>query len=462
MTAGLEEIPAPNPAHALIDHALTLRWADIPAEAQGRARTFLHDSLAVGIAGRNAAHASGIFEMASSWGRGDVASVLGRPGIRLPAPSAAFVNGFQIHGQEYDCVHEPAVLHPMATALAALLAEAERGPPVSGEDFLTAIVAAVDVSVTLGIAAPDGLTFFRPATAGIFGCVAGIARLRNLSREQSLDAFGHALAFTSGTMQAHVEGKPALPVQVANAARNALVAIDLAKAGMPGVAHPLDGPFGYFALMEKREALAPALARLGKGHRITEVSWKPFPTGRAGHGGIVAVQDLMREQGLTAERLERLEYHAPPLIHRLVGRPAKPGMEPGYARLCMQYLASVTLLKGRVSLDDFTRASLDDPEALGLGSRISVIANDNPDMAAFAPARAVAYMKDGRTLVQDVSAQFGSPAWPLSREQHLEKAKGCLDFANLGACHLALSNLIETFPSTPDAMSALRATGVMG
>ena len=460
MTTGAEHTE--NPAHVLIDHALALEWENIPVEAQERARTFLHDSLAVGIAGRNAAHADGVFAMAQGWGEGGAASVLGRPGVRLPAASAAFVNGFQIHGQEYDCVHEPAVLHPMATALAALLAEAERGDPVRGEDFLAAIVAAVDVSVTIGIAAPDALTFFRPATAGIFGCVAGIARMRRLPRAEALDAFGHALALTSGTMQAHVEGKPALPVQVANAARNALVAVDLARVGMPGVAHPLDGPFGYFALMEKREALAPALARLGQGHRITEVSWKPFPTGRAGHGGIVAVQDLMAGQGLTAANLESLEYHAPPLIHRLVGRPAKSDMEPGYARLCMQYLAAVTLLRGKVALGDFQRASLDDPEVLALARKITVIANDNPDMAAFAPARALARTTDGRTLVQDVEAQFGSPQWPLSREQHMEKAQGCLDFAGLGHCHADLAAAIDAFAVAPDAMAILHATGVMG
>ncbi|TYC90865.1 MmgE/PrpD family protein [Novosphingobium sp. BW1] len=460
MTTGADNIE--NPAHVLIDHALALEWESIPTEAQERAQTFLHDSLAVGVAGRNAAHADGVFAMAQGWGEGGVASVLGRPGLRLPAASAAFVNGFQIHGQEYDCVHEPAVLHPMATALAALLAEAERGDPVRGEDFLAAIVAAVDVSVTIGIAAPDALTFFRPATAGIFGCVAGIARMRRLPRAEALDAFGHALALTSGTMQAHVEGKPALPVQVASAARNALVAVDLARAGMSGIAHPLDGPFGYFALMEKRAALAPALARLGQGHRITEVSWKPFPTGRAGHGGIVAVQDLMAGQGLTAANLESLEYHAPPLIHRLVGRAAKADMEPGYARLCMQYLAAVTLLRGKVALGDFQRASLDDPKVHALAGRIRVIANDNPDMAAFAPARAMARTVDGRTLVQDVEAQFGSPQWPLSREQHMEKAQGCLEFAGLGHCHAGLAVAIDTFAAARDAMATLRATGVMG
>ncbi|MFM2371901.1 MAG: hypothetical protein RIS85_1623 [Pseudomonadota bacterium] len=452
---------AANPAHVLIDHALSLRWADLPDDVKARAQTFLHDSLAVGVAGRNAAHADAVLAMVQGWGAGNVASVLGRSDVRLPAPSAAFINGFQIHGQEYDCVHEPAVLHPMATVLAALLAEAQRGDPVTGQQFLTAIVAGVDVAVTLGIAAPGALKFFRPATAGIFGCVAAIASLRAMPRDVALDAFGHALALVSGTMQAHVEGKPALPVQVANAARNSLVAIDLARGGMPGVTRPLDGPFGYFPLMEVREALAPALARLGQGNRITEVSWKPFPTGRAGHGGIVAVQQLRDEQGLTAADLDSLEYHAPPLIHRLVGRPAKAGMEPGYARLCMQYLAAVTLLRGKVTLADFTRESLDDAAVLALAARIAVIADDNPDLAAFVPARAVVRTVDGRVLTQDVTAQLGSPQWPLSEAQHMAKALGCLEFAGLEACHDALIAAVAALPDAPDAIASLIASGVM-
>lgn len=451
-----------NPAHVLIDHALALRWDHVSAAARERTVAFLHDTLAVGVAGRNAAHADGVAAMAQGWGQGDTASVLGRPGMRLPAASAAFVNAFQIHGQEYDCVHEPAVLHPMATVLAALLAEAERGEPVTGEQLLTAIVAGVDVAVTLGIAAPDALRFFRPATAGIFGCVAAIANLRALPRQVALDAFGHALALASGTMQAHVEGKPALPLQVANAARSSLVAIDLAQAGMAGVTRPLDGPFGYFALMEVREALGPALARLGAGHRITEVSWKPFPTGRAGHGGIVAVQRLVQQQGLTAERLERLEYHAPPLIHRLVGRPATAGMEPGYARLCMQYLAAVTLLRGTVSLGDFRRETLDDPHILALAAKIAVVADDNPDLAAFVPARAVAVTTDGAGLVEDVAAQFGSPEWPLSPQQRADKVRSCLAFAGLEDRVDALQECIGRIDRSADALAELRASGVMG
>ena len=448
-------------SETLVDHALGIEWAAVPSAAQDATRIFLHDSLCVGVAGRNAAHANAVLAMVRGWGEGGSASVLGRPGVTLPAASAAFVNAFQIHGQEYDCVHEPAVLHPMATVLAALLAEAERGTPVSGNDFLAAIIAGVDVAVTLGLAATGPLSFFRPATAGIFGCVVAIARLRRMERQQALDAFGHALAFASGTMQAHVEGKPALPVQVANAARSSLVAIDLARSGMPGVAAPIDGPFGYLALQEVSHDLPAALALLAQGHRIAEVSWKPFPTGRAGHGGIVATQRLMAEQGLRPETLDWLDYHAPPLIHRLVGRPAKPDMEPGYARLCLPWLLAVTLTRGTVGLADFRRESLDDSALMALAARIAVVNDGNPDPAAFVPARAVARLSGGRSVEMAIDAQLGSPQWPLTRDQHEAKALGCLSFGGLAVAHQPLIYAVAGLADSEDALASLRATGVM-
>jgi 2-methylcitrate dehydratase PrpD len=439
-----------NPAETLIDHALDLDWADLPPAVREAARTFLHDTIGVGIAGAKAPYAAALREAVAGWGQGGTCRILGCPVLRLPALSAAYVNAFQIHAQEFDCVHEKAVLHPLATVVAALLAETDRSGPHTGADFLAALVAGVDVAVGLGLAVTSPLKFFRPATAGIFGSVAALARLRRLDRATALDALGYALAFASGTMQAHVEGKPTLPVQVANAARGAIAAIDMATAGLPGPQASIDGPFGYLPLFETEFDLAPVLASLGQVYRITELSWKPFPTGRAGHGAIVAIRTLMREHGLTASNLDRLTYAAPPLIARLVGRPATPAMSPAYARLCLPYLASVVLTKGTVGLDDFAPASLDDPDLRALAAKITVTVNGITDPAAFVPGRAEALFLDGHTASVDVTTQFGSPDWPLSRAEHLEKAARCLAFVGLAHRHEALAEGITEIETWGD------------
>lgn len=446
-----------NPAERLVDHALSLRWADVDAAAQKATRTFLHDSLCVGVAGRNAPFADAVLTAAKAWGEGGSCSVLGRPGVRLPAPQAAFVNAFQIHNQEFDCVHEPAVVHPLATIVATLFAEVERSGPYSGERVLTALVAGVDVSASLGVAALNALRFFRPATAGIFGCVAALVSLSRPERQVALDAFGYALSFASGSMQAHVEGKATLPVQVGQAARNAISAFDLARAGLPGPLHSIDGKFGYLPLFEGAFDLDAALADLGSRFRISEVSWKPYPTGRAAQGCIVATELLIRDHGLTPNSLESLTYSAPPIIEYLVGRPAISGMSVAYARLCAAWLSAVTLRRGRpVGLEDFSAASLADQDTLKLATKIRVTVNDNPDPAAFAPAEAIARFTDGREVRLPVATQFGAPDWPLSRDQHMVKAAACLAFGGLAQIHAPLAALLDDFDALDDAGRAFR------
>src|SRR5919108_461255 len=63
---------------------------------------------------------------------------------RLPLGQAAMVNAYQIHSQEFDCVHEGAVVHPMAAILPALFGWAEREGGISGVRLIRATAVAVD------------------------------------------------------------------------------------------------------------------------------------------------------------------------------------------------------------------------------------------------------------------------------------------------------------------------------
>ncbi len=439
----------------LVAHALAVEWDALPEASCIAARAFLFDTIAVGVAGRSAPNADLVTASVAGWvGSGGTSAVFGRPGLRLPAPYAAFLNAFQVHAQEFDCVHEPAVAHPMASVASVLLAEAQRSGPYRGADILAALVAGVDVVATLGVAVAGKLKFFRPATAGIFGSVCALARLRRLDPGVTRDAMGYALAFASGTMQAHVEGKPALALQVAAAARSAVEAVDLAAAGLPGTIGSIDGPFGYLTLFEDQVDLAPALAALGTAQRVAELSWKPFPTGRAAHGAIVALQQLVK-QGVQAATLDRFVYRAPPLIARLVGRRPKPGMDVAYARLCFAWLGAVVLTRGTVGLEDFTGARLDDPALLALAERIHVEADDNDDQAAFVPATATATSRAGDVSRLEVKRQFGSPEWPLDRAEQVAKAAACLAFGGAPAIAEQLTLLLDRFDEVGDAAGAL-------
>lgn len=446
----------------IAERTLALDWSQVDASARTAARSFWHDTLCVGAAGAKALHADAVLAAAGRWGVGADCGVLGRPGVGLPQASAAFVNAFQIHAQEFDCVHEPAVVHPMATVGAVVVSEIARrsraGDAVDGAAALTAVVAGVEVAASLGLAARSPLRFFRPATAGVFGSVAALIALRRPTVETAVSGFGYALAFASGTMQAHAEGKPALPVQIANAARSAVQAMDLAEAGLPGAEAALEGPFGYLPLFEAAHDLQP-LTDPAPGFRIAEVSWKPFPTGRAAHGGLVALRSLMHDHGLGADEVAEVVYRAPPLIHRLVGRRPSAGMAPAWARLCLPWLAAVMLTRGTVGLSEFSTDRLADADLLALADLVRVETDDNPDPAAFTPATLTVTTRDGRRLSHLVEAQLGSPAWPLSREQHLEKQAACLAFAGLDVETAAVASMVDAFETLADAAAILPLLG---
>jgi aconitate decarboxylase len=115
---------------AFAEHALGTRYEDLPEAAIAAAKTLILDSLGVGIAGSAGPWAGELVRSAAGWGQGAQARVFAH-GTRLPAPAAALCNGYQIHNLEFDCVHERAVVHPMAVLLAAASAEpsARAGSP---------------------------------------------------------------------------------------------------------------------------------------------------------------------------------------------------------------------------------------------------------------------------------------------------------------------------------------------
>lgn len=384
---------------------------------------FIADTFAVGIAGLAAPWRGEILDMLIGIGGAGESTVFGS-GERLPLIHAAMLNAYQIHGQEFDCVHERAVVHPMAVVLPALLGWAEREGGISGALLIRATVVAVDVAATLGLCSCAPMRFFRPANVSGFGATVGLAMLAGLDAGRLRDAVGIYYGQCSGTMQAHAEGTPQLAMQMGFAARSAVTAIELARRGMPGPRAPITGEFGYLALFEGAADPTP-FDELGHSWRIAELSHKPFPSGRATHGGIDALRRLMVEDGVTAERVVAVRFCVPPLTARLIGRPVTRPMTPGYARLCLQYVGAVCLRRGTVGFDDFTAAALADPQTLALACRLQIIEDGNPDPNALVPQRVEVDLAEGRTAVCSVDAVFGSPTHPLAADAARAKFEMC-------------------------------------
>ncbi len=381
----------------------------LPADVRAAAVDLLGDTLAVGAAGSTAPGADGVLRAAEGWGGGDDARVIAR-GVRLPASGAAFVNAFQIHCLEWDSVHEPAVVHALSTVTAALGAAIDRLGGCDPEEAVTALAVGVDIASGLGLAADTPLRFFRPATAGCIGAAAAVARIMKIERME--DVLGLAYSQCAGTMQAHVEGSIALPLQIANAARAAITAADLVANGLTGPHDVFEGPFGYFTLFDNGD-FTRYTDRLGSVWRIAEVSVKPFPSGRASHGVLATLSRLIRDKEFAADDVLQIEAFVPPLIQRLVGRPMKADMTPAYARLCLPFLVALMLRDGRIDPRRFTPEAFADPELAALASRLVITLDGNPDLNALSPQRLVITLSNGRVLRHHIPKTAGHPEAPL-------------------------------------------------
>ncbi|KAK5115812.1 hypothetical protein LTR85_009406 [Meristemomyces frigidus] len=420
-------------AEEFATHALETTFEDLSNDAIAQAKTFILDTIGVGVSGSSAYGAEALITAAAGWGDGTAASIWGR-GQRATPGVAALVNAYQVHCQEYDCVHEGAVLHPLATLLPAALACAERDGGVSGRELIVASAVGVNVSAGLGISARSAMSFFRPATAGGFGAVAAVGRLMGLSHEQLVHAFGIQYTQTSGTLQPHIEGSAALPLQVAWNSRAAVQACDLAKAGFPGPSDVFEGTYGYLKLFEgpqPADLTATRNALHGGRWLITELSHKPYPAGRATHGGIEGIQTLMQAGGkpLNASEITSVTIVASPVSFRLCSRPDKPDPSPNYARLCMSYIGAKVLLNGTIDLAHYRGEELTDPRTHDLARRITMVSDEQSDPNSLVPVSVELQSTDGQVRKWRCEQMLASPTRRLTREQHLTKFRRCWEFS---------------------------------
>ncbi len=411
-----------NPVDLLAAHITGTTFEDLPPDAVAAAKTFILDSIGVGVAGSNGPFVKELIATVSGWGSGDDSRLFVH-GTRVPATTAAIVNAYFIHCLEYDCINEDAVIHPMATILGAVSAEIDKKGDVSGKDMMLAIALGIDTSCILGISSNAPLRFFRPSTAGAFGATAAIASLRGFDKETIQNAFGTTYGQISGTLQPHKEGSPVLGMQVGFCARSALAACDLAGNGLIGPKDVITGQYGYFNLFEGEGECdwEDALKTLGKVWQVARTSHKPFPSGRLTHGVVDAIQQIRAKQDIDPDGIEKIVAWVPPLAFRLVGRPDIEDPSPNYAKLCIPFVAATTVLEGTVDVPHFEDAWLKNPAVHKLAARVEYNQDDNPDLNKVAPQRVEMFLRDGTHFDIPVPAIFGHPENALTAEQNVDK-----------------------------------------
>lgn len=353
-------------------------------------------------------------------GAGGACTAIGY-GAAFAPQYAALLNGCNFHVLDFDDTHERASLHPGAPVVATVLAEAER-VGASGARAIAAIVAGYDVAVRVGLALHPAAHYargFHPtATAGVFGATAAAAVLHGDSIETLQSAFGINLSQAAGSLQFSVDGAQTKPVQVGFAAHNAVLARELAAAGVRGPGAAFEGRSGLLHAYSDGADAAVLLEQWDGIHEIDGTAFKPYPCCRYMHAAIDQLAAIVRERRLAPESVERVRIALPAAGMRLCAYPEERKRDPRSivdAQFSMYYAAAATLAWGTVRWDDLSRCTA--PEIAALIPRIVV--DEDARVEALVPAMAALVEVDAGDVHERRLARGprGEPESPLGWDE---------------------------------------------
>lgn len=346
------------------------------------------------------------------------ASVLGRS-ERLDILHAALLNGISSHMFDFDDTHLKTVIHPAGPVCSAILALAEHRP-VSGEDFVHALVLGVEVECRIGNSVyPNHYDtgWHITGTAGVMGAAAACGKLLGLNEQQMVWALGIAATQSSGLRE--MFGTMCKPFHPGNAAKNGLMSALLAEKNFTSSNRGIEAPRGFAHVLSTKFDPAEIIDGLGKTFEIDLNTYKPFACGIVIHPIIDACVQLRNEHGLTGDEIESVLAKVHPLVLELTGKKTpQTGLE---GKFSVYHSAAAGFIYGAAGEREYSDAVVRDAKVVALRDKVTAVvdATMHEDQTLVEVK-----LKDGRTLSKYVEAAIGSLKRPQTDADLEAKFRG--------------------------------------
>jgi 2-methylcitrate dehydratase PrpD len=287
----------------LADYIYETKYEDLPKEVVSKIKLFIMDCMANMVGGATLEPARIVQEMFSQYG-GTAESTVFSTGMKLPVPSATYINSFLANVLDFDDTYHN-FAHPGAAVIPAALAIAERNR-VTGKELITAIVLGYEISLRIGHAImPSKARRERVwgfATWQAFGSAVASAKLLGLNQEQIRDTFGHV------GMSAPVPSIRKLGMEQTErpftwlknnygwASMAGVIAAELASRNFRGNGSILEGDHGFWIMAGSNQCDFKTLTNeLGSKFLCLDTSFKPYAACRWAHASIDCAR-IIREK----------------------------------------------------------------------------------------------------------------------------------------------------------------------
>lgn len=412
---------------------------DVDDIVRTRAAMAVADTIAVILAGTTGDVAGPLRSYVGQYVGQGHAKVLGWD-LTVPGELAAFANGTLGHALDFD---DAVLIIPMQTSavvVAALLAARPAGV-LTGAEFFEAYILGLEIAAKIGRAITLGhhsRGWHAAGTIAIFGAIAGLSKLLGLDEERIRYAIGIGTSMASG-LQCNF-GTMTKPLHSGSAARNALVAVELARSGWTSNEAALESNSGFFEVYGTDQSSTAAIApSLGNPYVFEDpgVALKRYPCCYALHRAVDGLRSIL-EGPRAIEEVAEIRCSVPPGGLRLLYPTPKTGLE---GKFSLRYALAATVLDGSVDLGSFEDSQVLRPEVIELYERITVREEErcsvgdgsvrtlSPGTIGF--VEVTVRFADGTSKTSTTYAPKGSPARPLEWSDVREKFLSCADVAGV-------------------------------
>ena len=351
-------------------------------------------------------------------------------GDRLPAASAAMLNGTICRALDYCDAMAPGP-HIGSSVFTAALAAAELRGGCSGAELMAALAVGAEVGARMNLteAMYDG--FDPTGVAVVFAATAAAARVLALDEARTHHALALAFNRCAGSFQSNVDGSLAVRLIQGWTTEAAITCVQLARRGLTGPANFLEGHYGYAHLFG-RGVLKPAevVDALGTQWRLQRTMFKKFPSCGVTQGVTDLALRLAREHGLSADDVASGRVSLPPYAWRLVGHAFRLGESPRVdAQFNAGWCVANALVRGASRLAHFTPDAVRDERIIALARRIEVVADAALDARGHSAVDLRLRTHDGREVSAGHDVAPGYPDNPLSDAEHEARFADCMEYA---------------------------------
>jgi 2-methylcitrate dehydratase len=415
------------------------RWAagvkfnDLSSDAVHQAKRFLLDAMGCALGGYQQHDTAIALQVLDEIAAPGPATVIGS-GKKIDCVHAAFVNALMIRCMDYNDIYwKQDPVHP-SDIFPAAIACGERAKS-DGRELIVGLVLGHEFEMRFAECAFPGIRergwHHATLTAFVSPMVAG--RMLHLPWQQIQQAIGIS-GSARGSYGAVTAGKLTMMKNTVEpmATESGVLAALLAAKGYTGPEHVIDGKEGLAQVINSEWKLNVLTDDLGKSWRITQCGMKFFPTEALTHSPISAVLELVEENDLKPDQIEKVQIRTVARAADILADSSKyDPHSKETADHSLPYGVAAAIVDRQVTPAQFTMAKINDPQIRAQLRKVEV--TGDPEIEKVFPAlqrvNVTIITSNGQRFSKQLDYPKGDARNPLSDREVEEKFTALADGA---------------------------------